>query len=284
MDLNRVFERVFASRWIAGADIGDAVRVAKKFNSKGISAAINYLGESLDSEDEVSKAVGVYSRLIIELKRISLHSDISVKPSQLGLAISTRLAASNYARIVSLARKNGLFVWLDMEEHNFVDDTIRLYRRQMRRGMVGICIQAYLRRSKGDLESLSEDGAVIRLVKGAYKESPKIAYQSRQETTLNYMKLMEMLFRNSKKFMIATHDSSMIRHSLELNRSYRREVTYAMLNGIRNKELARLASLGNRTSVYIPFGEKWLEYSIRRLRESSHLALVLRSLVVSQNL
>ena len=121
-------------------------------------------------------------------------------------------------------------------------------------------------------------------MKGAYKEGERIAYPTRKAVTANYLRLMSYIFRNSDEFMIATHDTDMIREALLLNRSYRRKVSYAMLNGIRNKYLVELAKMGNKTVVYIPFGERWLDYSVRRLREEGHLTLILRSLFQSQKL
>ncbi len=275
-------EKIFAGRWLAGAKIGDAITVSKRFNRYGVGASINYLGEAFKEKQQVDATVRVYLALIREIRRNRINASISVKPSQLGLAIDGKLAARNYSRVTETARKNGVFTWLDMEEHRTVDDTIKLYRSQVRKKMVGICIQSYLKRSIDDIERLVERGAVIRLVKGAYQESPRIAYRARSDTTANYSRIMEYLFRHSQRFMIATHDPKMIGYALELNRSYRREVTYAMLNGIRNKALLRLAAAGNRTSVYIPFGERWLAYTLRRLREESNLALVARSLFENQ--
>lgn len=279
-----VIERVVAGRWLAGAQIRDAINASRKFNRYGVVASINYLGEALEEKQEVEATVKVYLRLIKEIKKNGIKASISLKPTQLGIAVDRRMARRNYAKIVALARRNGIFTWLDMEEHLYIDATISLYRSQMRRGMVGVCIQSYLRRSMHDVERLADSGAVIRLVKGAYRESSKIAYTSREETTKNYSRIMEYLFRHSAQFMIATHDPKVIEEALLLNRSYRRNITYAMLNGIRNKALVRLAGTGNRVAVYIPFGKRWLAYTLRRLSEASNLLLVIRSLFESQRI
>ena len=283
MSINSIIERIFAGRWLAGARIQDAIRVAKQFNKAGVSASINYLGETLNQKAQVDYTVKTYIALIHAVRKGRVNASISLKPSQLGIRIDRRIAEDNYARIVNLARRNGIFVWLDMEEHDYVDPTISLYKTQLGAGMVGICIQSYLKRSQADVEKLIKLGAVIRLVKGAYHENPEIAYTSREETTKNYLHLMEYLFRHADRFMIATHDPEMINHALELNRSYRREVIYAMLNGVRNRSLVRLAGMGNKSAVYIPFGERWLAYTLRRLRERSNLLLILRSLFENQH-
>ena len=285
MTIGGIVEKLFAGRWIAGAEISDAIATAKRFNKERISGLINYLGESFNEKANVERTIAVYAKLIDEIYLSKIDSAISVKPTQLGLLIGKGYTKKNYARIVRLARKRRMFVWLDMEEHRYVDDTISLYRSQQKRnGMTGLCIQAYLRRSGDDAMRLVKSGAVIRLVKGAYKEGERIAYQDRKTVTANYLKLMSYLFRNSGEFMIATHDTAMIREALLLNRSYRRKVSYAMLNGIRNKYLVELAGMGNRSVVYIPFGERWFDYSVRRLREEGHLSLILRSLFESQKL
>ncbi len=284
MSIGGTIEKLLAGRWIAGAGIRDAISTTKRFNKERISASINYLGENFSDKAEVDRTVGVYAKLIEEIHGSNVDAAISVKPTQLGLLIGKGYAKRNYSRIVRLARKKGIFVWLDMEEHQYVDDTISLYRSQQRRRGTGICIQAYLRRSDDDVKRLVKAGAVIRLVKGAYKEGESIAYPTRKAVTANYLRLMSYLFRNSDEFMIATHDTDMIREALLLNRSYRRKVSYAMLNGIRNKYLVELAKMGNKTVVYIPFGERWFDYSVRRLREEGHLTLILRSLFQSQKL
>ncbi len=284
MTLNGVAERLMAGRWLAGERIGDAIGVSRRFNSHGISAMINYLGESLAERSAVDCAVKTYARLIREIKRSGIRASISIKPTQLGASIGKGVALRNYASIVGLARSNGIFTWLDMEEHRYVDTTIRLYRSQLKRGAVGICIQAYLRRSASDLESIVRSGGVVRLVKGAYGEPSRLAYATRDETTANYSRLMAYLFRHSPRFMIATHDPAVIAEAQELNRSYRRDVTYAMLNGIRNRELLRLAETGSKAAAYVPFGEQWISYALRRLREEGNLPLLLRSLFESQRL
>ena len=284
MSIGGIIEKLLAGRWIAGAGIMDAISTTKRFNKERISASINYLGENFSDKAEVDRTVGVYAKLIEEIHGSNVDAAISVKPTQLGLLIGKGYAKRNYSRIVRLARKRGIFVWLDMEEHQYVDDTISLYRSQQGRRGTGICIQAYLRRSDDDVKRLLKAGAVIRLVKGAYKEGERIAYPTRKAVTANYLRLMSYIFRNSDEFMIATHDTDMIREALLLNRSYRRKVSYAMLNGIRNKYLVELAKMGNKTVVYIPFGERWLDYSVRRLREEGHLTLILRSLFQSQKL
>ncbi len=271
------FERIFAGRWIAGQNIEDALKEAKRLNGLGITAIINYLGEGYHKRDAVEDAVQTYLTLILEIRKRRLRADVSTKITELGDLLDKKLVLENYAKIVNFAAKNKVFVWLDMEEHRFVDDTIKLYMLKVGKGNTGICIQSYLRRSLKDLKRLPAN-ATIRLVKGAYSESRRVAFQSREETTENYVLLMKLMFKRFRRFTIATHDSKMLQKAIELNRAYRRDVTYAMLKGVRNGYLVALAEKGEKTAVYVPFGRVWIPYSYRRLKERSNLKLILRSL------
>ncbi len=279
MSVTGTIERIFAGRWIAGPEMGDALRRAKRLNDLGISAIINHIGEELTDRTRIADAIAINLRLIREIKKAKVDASISLKLTQLGLRVSNATARRNYNKIVAFARKRGVFVWIDAESADTIPGAISIYERQARRGGVGMTVQAYLRDSPRNLERLLRRGAVVRLVKGAYSEAGRTAFADRKEVTANYAMLMRELFARSGEFTIATHDSSLIAEAMLLNRSSRRKVTYAMLNGIRNGYAADLAAQGQRVSIYVPFGTRWLEYSLRRLREESHLMLVLRSLL-----
>jgi proline dehydrogenase len=172
-----------------------------------------------------------------------------------------------------------------MEAHETVDDTIRMYLSELRKGMVGICLQSCLRRSMNDLKEISEMKGTVRLVKGAYKEDGYGAFPTRQQTTQNYSRMVRYLFRSfeGRNFMIATHDPRMMEQAFRLERITGKKPMYAMLNGIRNNYAAKLAR-HNDVSLYVPFGSAWVPYAIRRLREEGHLGLLLRSLFEQQDL
>lgn len=281
MALNSFFERLLAGRWIAGPSIQDAVDRTEKFNRKGIGTILNYLGEDFRDKGSVEQAVEKYLKLIKSVHDSRIKADISVKPTQIGLSISYRYASANYARILDAARHRHLFVWLDMEDHRHVDRTIRLYLEHLkarRKKDTGICIQAYLRRSGIDMARIVGKGGVIRLVKGAYRESARIAYGSKKGTDENYSKLMKYLFDKSDQFTIATHDAAMIEQARHLQSIRHRNVTFAMLNGIRDKYAENLARKHMKVYIYVPFGERWVDYSLRRLHELSNALLVIRSL------
>ncbi len=279
-----ILEKIFSGRWIAGPEIDDALKMASRLNAKRIHVLINYLGEDFSEKSDVDQTTKKYVKLISEIKSRELNASVSVKPSQLGMHIGYELARGNYEKIVDAGRKNNVFVWLDMEEYGTVSQTIRLYLSRSKNGGTGICIQSYLKRSIADIKRLVKNNAVIRLVKGAYSAPAKYAYTSRESTTKNYEKLMRYLFDNAETFTIATHDNDMIKEAMTLNRARRRMVTYAFLNGIMNNHVVQLALSGNRISVYIPFGERWISYTYRRLKEAGHVGLVVKSLFRNQHI
>ena len=175
--LSSLLEKMIAGKWIAGPSINDALKRAEHFNKLGMHAIINYLGEELTSEKDVDDAVEKYLSLINEIKSNGLNSSISVKITQLGLRIGKDLAYKNYDKLAGYARKNKVFLWLDMESSDTVDETIKAYEMQVDKGDVGIAIQAYLRRSANDIKELVKRNGVVRLVKGAYSEKREIAFQ-----------------------------------------------------------------------------------------------------------
>ncbi|MFP3278209.1 MAG: proline dehydrogenase family protein [Candidatus Micrarchaeota archaeon] len=280
--LSSLLEKIIAGKWIAGPSINDALKIADHFNKLGMHAIINYLGEELTSEKDVEDAVEKYVSLIREIKNNGLDASISVKITQLGLRLGKELPYKNYNKLAESARKNKVFLWLDMEASDTVDETINAYKRQVDKGNVGIAIQAYLRRSANDIKELVKINGIVRLVKGAYSVKREIAFQRKEEINKNYERLMLYLFKNARAFTLATHDSNMIERGLELNKKYKKEVTYAMLNGIRNEYAKSLAERGERIAIYIPFGPKWIDYAYRRMRERGHVSLIMRSLISSK--
>ncbi len=279
MGIGAFAEKLIAGRWIAGPTINDAVARTKKLNGLGYKVTLNYLGEDFSDKAAVESALSVYLELIAAIKRSKLNADISLKPTQIGLKIDFKYAKKNYSKLVGAARKARIYTWLDMEAHRYVDETISLCISEAKGGMVGLCLQSYLKRSERDIRRVVRAVCGVRLVKGAYKESSTIAYTSRYEIDKNFRHLMHYLFKNSDNFIIATHDAKLVEEAEELNKTYRRNVEYAMLNGIRNSYTKRLVEKGESVLLYLPFGERWLDYSYRRLRELSHITLVLRSLL-----
>ena len=278
MTLNGLAERIFAGRWIAGATIEDAIKRAKELNGRGAGAIINYLGEDFASKKDVDEAVSTYKALIDRIAVERLDAAISMKVTQLGFAIDPEVAYANYNALVDAAREKNVFAWLDMEGSDTIEGTIKAYAQQAGKGGTGVAIQAYLKRSMYDLSRVVSAGGRVRLVKGAYKEKPIFAYKSKKDIDGNYNRMLQYLFDNADAFTVATHDSKFIELSIAMNEYYKKKVTYAMLNGIRNGYAYKLAK-SVRMELYLPFGARWIDYSYRRLREAGHAMLILRSLL-----
>ncbi|MCL4389245.1 MAG: proline dehydrogenase family protein [Candidatus Marsarchaeota archaeon] len=279
-----MLEKLIAGRWIAGTTMNDGLRKAAELNRVGIRAILNNLGEDVKDLEAAASAKGEYIELVRRIGSGRIKADIALKLTDLGLVLDKEKCKKNYLEIVRYAARHGIFIWIDMEEHYLVERTIGIYKSALQYGNAGICLQAYLRRSISDMKAMRGSRAVIRLVKGAYSESADVAYRSRKEITDNYAKMMVYLFKNFVKFTIATHDQSLIDMALHLNDRYKRRVTYAMLNGVRNRYAERLSGSGEDVSIYVPFGRDWTGYALRRLHEASGIRTVFNSLLnLAQN-
>jgi proline dehydrogenase len=285
VDVSYVVERKLAGRWIAGPTIDDAIALAKKANRKGIGVIVNYLGEDFKSMHDVADAVGTYIMLIDAIAAYKVNGAVSVKPTAFGLGLGKGLFESNFKELADYAKKKGIFIWVDMEGQETVEATIAVYTKLVKSGNVGICIQAYLKRSMEDAEKIVKAGGIIRLVKGAYSSRRGSGIVGgRFEVSENYRQIMKYLFEKAERFTIGTHDRGLISDALLLSKRHKKKVTYAMLNGIDNRYLSSMAASGEATALYVPFGTKWVGYSYRRLKEIGHARLILNSLFRSQQL
>jgi proline dehydrogenase len=271
-----------AKNWIAGKSISDAISYSKLANAKGFSVILNYLGEEVENTRKVEETLKEYEHLLDLLQSNGIEGCISAKLSQLGLKIKREYCKENLAEMVGLASELGRFVWIDMESSGFTDDTIRIYGDVFSTCKnVGLCIQSYLRRSEHDVGELLGIGGKIRLVKGAYREPGTIAFKSRKEIDENYMKLMERLFKDSTSlFSVATHDDRLVLEAIRMSEKFPKNFEFALLKGIRDNLKLQLLNKGFRVTEYIPYGENWWPYSIRRLREKpGNFLLLARSLL-----
>ena len=281
-------------KWAAGEDMEDALIAAKSCNTKEQKAILNYLGEDHTEEERVNRTTKEYSNLLERLHADQIDGCISVKPSQLGLSISYELCRKNLKAIINRAIEFGVFVWIDMESSKYTYDTLMLYLELFAHHHdIGVVIQSALRRSASDLLHLMEVGAKVRLVKGAYHENQQIAYVHHEEINGNYIKLLEMLFShnyvnnngvdNTLKFAVATHDSKLVEYAIKLSKTAKvgiKNFEFEFLKGIRDELKRDLVEEGFSVAEYIPYGEEWLPYSVRRLRERKrNLFLLARSLV-----
>jgi proline dehydrogenase len=283
-------------KWAAGQHMQDALIAAKSCNIKGQKAILNYLGEDNTEEERINRTTKEYCNLLERMHADQIDGCISVKPSQLGLCISYDLCRKNLKSIINGAIKFGVFVWIDMESSKHTDDTLMLYLELFTRyPEIGVVLQSALRRSASDLLHLMEVGAKVRLVKGAYNENEQIAFVRHEEINANYIKLLGMLFGrnymnnkgvdNALRFAVATHDSKLIEYAIKLSKTAKigiKNFEFEFLKGIRDGLKRDLVEEGFRVAEYIPYGDEWLPYSVRRLRERKrNLFLLARSLVQS---
>ncbi len=278
-----------SKRWIAGYSKTDAIAEARKSNENGMSAILNYLGEYNTAESQIDGSVSEYLTLLELLKSNNVRGSISVKPTQIGLSVGYDVCLENFRKISEKAEQSGHFMWIDIESSNYVEDTLSIYLEILRKNRdTGVAIQSYLRRSQSDLLHLMENSANIRIVKGAYSEEKDRAYQSNCEITKNFSRLMKLIFKEPSHngiVAIATHDSKLIHEALTLSgksSKTMKNLQFQLLKGIRDELKQQLVRKGYVVSEYIPYGKKWLQYSLRRIRERKrNILLLARSLIQS---
>jgi len=280
--MSRLTERLFyriAKRWIAGYTIEDAVKSAQDANSRKVLAIINRLGEHTPDKKLIGEYSEEYLKLIDVIQTEKIQGTISVKPSQMGLALEAPLFKGLIRKILEKTEEKGLFLWIDMENSPYTDATVDTYRELLSsHKSVGMCLQSNMKRTEKDLKELLPLGGKIRLVKGAYPENQEIAYKRRSEVDANFVQLMNILFDQGEFFAIATHDSKLIDKAKELSRDHKADFEFQLLKGIRDDLKPGLVEDGFRVSEYIPYGPEWYNYSRRRLMERKrNILLFIRS-------
>lgn len=261
----------FARRYIAGETRKDAIVAAKRLNGDGIQATIDNLGENVKDASETEETVKEYSLLLDEINKADVNSTISLKLTHLGLDISGELAFKNAGEIIKKAHTLKNFVRLDMEGSAYtqktVDMAVRLHRLYPN---VGVAIQSYLKRSASDVDLLIKEGVSVRLVKGAYKEAPEIAFEDKSDVDRNYEVLMKKLLLNGIRPAIATHDEKLINGAIGFAEEHhipKDRFEFQMLLGIKRTLQKKLGEEGYTVRVYVPYGKNWLPYTLRRLGE-----------------
>jgi len=270
-----------ATRWISGTDLDSAIADAKRANSRGFGAVLNYLGEDVTDSKVADRHTEQYLKLQGAIASSGVEGFVSVKLTQFGLASDEAGARNRLESIAESAERLHQLLWVDMEGSASTQKTIEIYSDLLSRHKgVGLALQAYMRRSRDDLKLLLGSGARIRLVKGAYREPSDVVYPSRREVSQNFSSLMRMLFDGGDNFAIGTHDSKLIEEAEKLADSKHVEFRFEMLKGIRNELKGELVGSGYRLSEYLPYGEEWYAYSRRRLSEHpSNVLLLVRSLI-----
>ena len=270
----------FARQWIAGETLEDAIAQTMKENKAGIGAIINFLGEHVREQKEAETNLEENLRILESIEKSKVRASLSIKLTQLGLMIEKKLCLSGVEKIVSSAASKDIFVWVDMENSPYTEDTIDIYLEILKKYRnIGIAIQSNLKRSEDDVKRIAIGGGIIRLVKGAYSEKSEIAYAGRKDVTINFSKLMGYLFYKSPFFAIATHDESLINEALEANKVHQKKIEIQMLMGVREELKHDLVSRGYIVVDYFPYGKSWLPYTTRRLKERKrNILLILRSI------
>ncbi|MDA4136092.1 MAG: proline dehydrogenase family protein [Thaumarchaeota archaeon] len=269
-----------ARRWIAGKDMGGALDAAKGANRRGFIALLNFLGEDVTDGAVAESQTNEYLALQKAIAEAGIDGSVSVKLTQLGLLVNEQLVAERLVRLASNAASLGQLLWIDMEGSAFTDKTLKMYTDLfLVHKNAGLALQAYMKRSEADLIALLDIGATVRLVKGAYREDHDTVFGSRREVSANYSKLMRLLFERGEGFTIATHDSALVEEARVLAESRHKKFEFGMLRGIRDELKAELVASGYKVVDYIPYGDQWYAYSIRRIKEHpSNVWLLLRSL------
>jgi proline dehydrogenase len=264
-----------ASRYVAGETLADAVRVVRNLNQQGAMGTIDVLGEEVKEREKALAAVEEYLQVFDTIAAEGLDSNVSIKPTLLGLKIDESFCRDNIERIVAKAKEHGNYVRIDMEDNTTTDATLRIFQELFARyGNVGPVLQAYMRRTLSDIAALPE-GSTVRLCKGIYVEPRTIAWKGFETIQANYVRALEKLIERGIYTGIATHDEYLACRAVGLIDKHglkREQYEFQMLLGV-DEELRRvLIAGGHRLRVYVPYGRDWYPYSMRRLRENPEVA------------
>jgi proline dehydrogenase len=267
---------LFSKKYIAGETLESAVNLVKKLNTKGIYATLDVLGESVGNEEEAINAFNNAMKVFDEIVKNKLNANLSVKPTQLGLSFSEDFAREQILKLVKRASEIDNFVRIDMEDSQYTDATINIYKSVFEEySNVGIVLQAYLKRTYNDTVILNKLGTNYRLCKGIYIEPAAIAYKNRQAVRDNFVKVLECMLKNGNYVGIATHDEYLIDNAYRLIEELKvpkDKYEFQMLLGVREDLRDRINNDGHKIRIYVPFGEDWYHYSIRRLQENPQIA------------
>jgi proline dehydrogenase len=267
---------IFSKKYIAGESIDDAINLVKSLNEKGIYATIDVLGEAIKNKEEAIEDKNKCIEVLNAIDSNNLLANLSIKPTQMGLALDEEFAFRLVSELVKKAKEINNFVRIDMEDSPYTDSTIRLYKKLREKfDNVGLAIQAYLKRSFDDVLGLNKLNANYRLCKGIYIEPAEIAIKDRQLIRDNFIKLLDVIIKNGNYVGIATHDEYLITKSYELIKERqipKNKFEFQMLLGVREDLRDKINADGYKIRIYVPFGKDWYKYSIRRLQENPQIA------------
>jgi len=276
--------RPLSSRFVAGLALADAMRAARSLNQQGMSVSLDHLGENVTNLAEAQACRDVYLRALAEINSAELDANVSLKLTQFGIDLSADECHANSSAVVSIAAKFRSFVRIDMESSEYTDRTLAaVYHLFAETKSCGAVIQAYLRRSAADIGELNRRGIRVRLCKGAYLEPDAVAFQDKKEVDDNFLALARTLLAEGVYPAIATHDERMIAGTLAFVKERKidpSQFEFQMLYGVRRDLQQRLIAEGWRVRIYVPFGEAWYPYFMRRLAERpANVVFILQALM-----
>jgi len=258
-------------RFVAGETLDEALAAARKCNSLGMMASLDYLGENVSTTTDAQRARDAYLEIFDRIAVEKLDANVSCKLTQMGLDLSPEFCEGLVLSVVERAAAHGNFLRVDMEGSVYTQRTVEVVKRiRARNAAVGTVIQAYLYRSEKDIQDLLAYGCRIRLCKGAYKETAEVAFEKKEDVDGNYVRLMQALLPSGVYHGIATHDPKMIGETIRWaaeKQISKNDFEFQMLYGIRTDLQRRLVKGGYRVRVYIPYGNDWFPYFMRRLAE-----------------
>jgi proline dehydrogenase len=276
----------FASRFVAGETVDEAVAALRDLNAAGVTASLDLLGESVTNADEAHAARDVYLQTLDRIRAARAQANVSVKLTQMGLDIDESLCVANLRAIIGRAKDHGSFARIDMEQSSYTAKTLDLFTRVFYPefgNAVGVVLQSYLRRTEGDVAAMIALGARVRLCKGAYQEPATVAFPAKRDVDANYVACMERLLARGNYPGIATHDERIIAHAKDYARRAgigAERFEFQMLYGVRRDLQLGLRRDGWNVRVYVPFGTHWYPYLMRRLAERpANIAFIVGNVV-----
>ena len=271
------FIKLFSKSYIAGYEPKEVINIVKNLNTQGFSATIDILGEHTKSQERTNSVTNEYTQLYSDIAENSVDSNISVKPTHIGLDISMDLAFENFKKLVEKASERSNFLRIDMESSKNTDSTFKIYDDLFKiYPKVGVVLQAYLKRSIADIEMLAGPGFNARICKGIYKENKNIAYQNSEDINKNFLAMAKIMLAKNSYACYATHDLQLIDDLISLTKDMNADPSkfeFQVLFGVPMKgKLKKLLESGYKVRVYVPYGPDWYEYSLRRLKENPNIA------------
>ena len=275
--LPKVFVRLVASPYIAGITDDEMLVNVQKLNNKGYDVAIDILGEHVTTQEEATEITERYANLYDRISSKQLDANLSIKLSHIGQDLGYDVVKSNLMILVNAAKKHNNFLRLDMENSPYTSETINLYKKAFENySNVGIVLQAYMHRSKNDLDKLANEKFNVRICKGIYIESEDIAFRDYQKIRDNYIVLVQQALIKGAYVGIASHDEYLIDKLylwIKENQIPTTQYEFQILHGVpMEKKLQQLIKEGNKVRVYVPYGDNWYDYSVRRLKENPKMA------------